>query len=294
LCGRAAYELANIYLARGDLDKAMEAFAEAGGSRDSSLAKKGNAKLAALEKLGKLRQPDSTGKVPAAARYAIAELFQFDLEAPDSAYYYYTELASAPDADSLVRPRAMLMAAIVARSGLRDAAKADSLFDLVIKKYEGTEFARRAQIEKDVEVTVVTPREAAERDFRAAEALTETDMVAAVKALYAVYKEHPGIEDVAARSLYAAAWYTDNNLHRKRAAMTLYEELCEKFPETDLCKLNAKPRITVARDSMEVRRKRREEAKTAEAAAADSTKITVPAPAGGGKDEDEDGEDDDL
>ncbi|MCL2183793.1 MAG: hypothetical protein FWB85_10035, partial [Chitinispirillia bacterium] len=130
-------------------------------------------------------------------------------------------------------------------------------------------YARRAQIELDVEVTVVTEREVAEREFRNAESMLENDPVEAVKAFYNVYVDHPGL-DIAARSLHAAAWYTDNILQRNRAALTLYEELCDKYPESRYCKSSASSRVSVARDSMEVRKKRREAAKAeAEASGAE-------------------------
>jgi hypothetical protein len=153
------------------------------------------------------------------------------------------------------------------------------LFRVVLKDYEGTAYARRAQIELDVEVTVVLRRELAEREFRAAEALTEADMVEAVKAFYNVYKIYYEL-DVAPKSLHAAAWYTDNSLHKNRAAMTLYEELCEKYPESKECKTSAEPRLAVARDSIAVRKKRREE--RAKAAAADSAVVKEPIPADSG------------
>jgi TolA-binding protein len=278
LCGRAHYELAYIYLLKGDLDLAVSAFELASRSEKSGMSDKARARMMALKKLRELREPDSSGNIPVAARYGIAEIFQFELEAPDSAYTYYMQLSGA-DADSSVRPRAVLMAAMLSRDALRDTAKADSLFRVVLKDYEGTAYARRAQIELDVEVTVVLRRELAEREFRAAEALTEADMVEAVKAFYNVYKLYHEL-DIAPKSLHAAAWYTDNSLQKKRAAMTLYEELCEKYPDSKECKTSAEPRLAIARDSIEVRKKRREE--RAKAAAADSATVKEPLPADSG------------
>jgi len=284
LCGRAHYEMANIYLLKGDLDLAMAAFELASQSEMSGMSDKAMARMMALKRLRELRTPDSSGNIPVGARYGIAEIFQFELEAPDSAYNYYMQLSGA-DADSSVRPRAVLMAAMLARDKLHDAATADSLFRVVLKDYEGTAYARRAQIELDVEVTVVLRRELAEREFRSAEALMEADMVEAVKAFYNVYKLYHEL-DIAPKSLYAAAWYTDNNLQKNRAAMTLYEELCEKYPESKECKTGAQPRLSVARDSIEVRKKRRaEKAKTeaaADSAAVDSSAVKELAPVDSG------------
>jgi len=256
LCGLASYELALIYQGSGELDLAEAEFGEASKFGSAALGNRAAARFAALKKLRELRTPDSTGRVPATARYSAAEIFRFELEAPDSAYAYYLELSADTAVDSTYRPRSLLAAAFVARNELGNTAGADSLLRVIISEYGGTEYARRAQIELDVEVTVVTRREMAERDFRAAEVLLESDAVEAVKAFYGVYQQYQDMA-IAPKSLYAAAWYTDNVLHKNRAAMTLYEELCGKYPESTYCKTDAAPRVAVARDSIEVRKRRR-------------------------------------
>jgi len=269
LCGQTSYALAEIYQDRGEYAKAEAAFEEA--ARILGAASRASMRLWALNRLKELRKPDPSGNVPAEARYSIAELFRFELESPDSAYIYYIELAADTAAADSIRPRSLLSAAFVARYQLGNTKRADSLFNVVVSEYGGTEYARRAQIELDVEITVITARELAEREFRNAESMLENNPVEAVKAFYNVYLDHPGMDDVAPRSLHAAAWYTDNLLGRNRAAMILYEELCEKYPESGYCKTSAAARLGIARDSIEVRRKRREAAKVeAEAVGAES------------------------
>jgi len=285
LCGRTSYELALIYLERGEYDKAAVALEEAGKVSGSPVASNASVRLWALKRLKELRTPDSSGRVSAEARYSVAELFRFELETPDSAYYYYMELSADTAADSL-RPRALLAAALVARYQMGNAARADSLLAAVISEFGGTEYARRAQIEMDVEVTVVTAREMAEREFRSAEALLENDAVEGVKAFYNVYTQYPDM-DIAPRSLHAAAWYTASVLQKNRAAMTLYEELCEKYPESVYCKTGAAPRLAVARDSIAVRRQRREAAKPAAGAAGRDTTAAKGGGAAGNADADD-------
>ena len=183
------------------------------------------------------------------------------------------ELAADTSADSTFRPRALLTAAMVAKYELPEAAaRADSLFGVVIGEYGGTEYARLAQIELDVEVTVVTRRETAELDFRAAEALLEGDAVEAVKAFYALYQAYRDLE-IAEKSLHAAAWYTDNVLQRNTAALALYEELCKEYPKSVYCKTSASSRVAVARDSIEVRKKRRAAEAEAAGAVADTAAV---------------------
>ncbi|MDR2577498.1 MAG: hypothetical protein LBC70_01620 [Chitinispirillales bacterium] len=271
LCGQAAYALGLIYQERGQFDRAEEAFAAAAGLEGSSAS----ARLWALKRLKELRTPDDSGQISPESRYMIAELFYFELETPDSAFVYFLELASAPDAESM-RPRSLLAAAVTARHRLGDIPTSDSLLNIILDEFQDTEYARRVQIELDVEITVVTARDRAERAFRAAEALVANSPVDAVKAFYDIHLEFPDLP-IAARGLHAAAWVTDNVLQRNRAAITLYEELCEKYSESEYCLRSAAPRVSIARDSMEVRRQRREAAQAAadSAAIGDSVSIGV-------------------
>jgi len=268
LCGRASYDLALIYQGLGDLDLAEAEFGEASKFSSTSVGSRASARFAALKRLRELRKPDSTGKIPPAARYSAAEIFLFDLDSPDSAYIYYLELSADASIDSSYRPASLLAAAFTARDGLKNAARGDSLLRVVAAEYGSTEYARRAQIELGAEVTVITRSEMAERDFRMAETLLESDAVEAVKAFYGVYQQYPDL-DIAPKSLYAAAWYTNNTLNKNRASMTLYEELCAKYPESAYCKENAAPRLAVARDSIEVRKRRRAAGGGSEGAAAE-------------------------
>jgi TolA-binding protein len=300
LCGRTAYELALIYQELGMFDKAAAEFEEAAKYKGLPIVGKVSARLWALNRLKELRKPDSLGNIPPVARFSIAELFRFELEIPDSAYIYYMELASDTSAGDSLRPRSLLSAAIVSKYQMEEAKRADSLLNVVIDEYTGTEYARRAQIEMDVEITVVTAREMAERDFRSAEAMLENDPVEAVKAFYEIHKRYPDL-DMAARSLHAAAWYTNHVLQRNRAAMTLYEELCEKYPKSEYCVSSATPRVTIARDSMEVRRQRRAEREaavsadtTGEAVLGDSVGVGVRGGVRGIDRDDGDDDDDDV
>jgi len=261
LCGRAHYELALLYqMNTGEYSLAMEAFEKASKLGDTEAMSKAALRAQALRRLFALRMGDSTGVVTPQARYSIAELFWLDLQEPDSAYFHYLELSNDTGADSLIRPRSLIMAASVLRNEMGETARSDSLLNHVIDEYPNSELAKRAQVEMDVEITVVTRRDLAERDFLAAEGLMESDMVEAVKAFYNVFKQYSDM-DIAPKSLHAAAWNTDNALQRNRAAMRLYEELCSRYPDSRYCTESAAPRLAAAKDTLEARRLLREKAK---------------------------------
>lgn len=254
--GRAYYELALLHqMNRGDYESAKAAYEEAKKAQDSSIAQTASRRVLALEKLKKLRSPDSTKTITVEDRYIIGELFQFDLDEPDSAFNQFMELANAQQGDSSVRPRAMSMAGLIARTDLFDTLRSDSLLKLVVKEYQGSEYARKAQELMGVPVTVVTRQEMAERDFREAEKLyyEKGDVVEAVKSYYDVYHKYQDL-DIAAKSLYAAAWHTDNDLQKNRVAMKLYEKLCDQYPQSEYCKNKAMPRLAIVKDTLEALR----------------------------------------
>lgn len=254
--GRAYYELALLHqMNRGDYESAKAAYEEAKKAQDSSIARTASRRVLALEKLEKLRNSDSTKSLTAQDRYIIGELFQFDLNEPDSAFNRFRELADAQLGDSTVRPRAMSMAALIARTDLNDTLRSDSLLKLVIKEYEGSDYARKAQELMGVPVTVITRQEKAEKDFRKAEKLyyEKGDVVEAVKNYYDVYNNFQDL-DIAAKSLYAAAWHTDNDLQKNRVAMKLYQKLCDQYPQSEYCESKAKPRLAIVKDTLEALR----------------------------------------
>ncbi|MFP4164090.1 MAG: tetratricopeptide repeat protein [Chitinispirillaceae bacterium] len=259
--GKAYFELALLHqMKRGDYEKAKEAYSEAQKAEDSFIAQTASKRVQALKKLKKLRNPDSNKTITAEDKYIIGELFQFDLEEPDSAFHQYTEVAQEQPSDTTLRPRALSMAALIARTDLKDTLRSDSLLELVIEEYENTGYARKAQELMDVPVSVITREEEAQRDFRNAEKLfyEEGDTVEAVKKYYNIYKKYSDLE-IAPKCLYAAAWHTDTDLEKNRVAMKLYEELCEKYPDSDYCTKNAQPRLAVAEDTLEAIRAAKEE-----------------------------------
>ena len=134
-----------------------------------------------------------------------------------------------------------------------DTVRADSLYALVADRYPHGEFARRALIElnKVSDTTATTRRELAAEAFRNAERkYTEgSDFKGAVQAFFNVYKEYPDL-DIAPKSLYVAAWLTDNDLRMKKSAKALYEKLCEKYPTSAYATQEAKPRIQTALDTL--------------------------------------------
>jgi TolA-binding protein len=223
-------------------------------SRDSARAafKRGNH---TADTVRKAPRPDSVKYVinRADTLYKIGELFYYDIDEPDSAMHQFLLCAADSSADSIHRPKALCAAAYIAKHVLRDTVRADSLFTLVLQRYPENDNVRRIahELKNIPDSMVMTRKGRAAAAFRVAETkyIDESDIKGAVQAFFNIYKEYPDLE-IAPKSLFAAAWLTDNELHKKKAAKALYERICERFPNSIYCTAEAKPRVQVALDTM--------------------------------------------
>ncbi|MDO5576214.1 MAG: tetratricopeptide repeat protein, partial [Fibrobacter sp.] len=259
IAAKAFYRLALIYQKQlKDYGKAGDMFTMASKMRDSSSMAMAKVRLSAMERLKALREQKDSLKTE--RDFKIGEVFLFELDEPDSAYSQFMTLIKENGNDTEFVQKALCLAAIVARDGLKDTLRADSLFKVVIAAYPSSEFAKKAQEEMNVAVTVKTVKDSAMEAFRNAEKMLyqeNANVKDAVQAFYDVYREYPEIEDVAAKSLFAAAWATDVILQKNVTAKSLYEKICEKYPESEYCTREAQPRLKIVADTLGAIEKRR-------------------------------------
>ena len=170
---RALYELALLYQKKkNDMENADKYFSLSSRSIDTLSREISKKRISALERLNKLREGKDSLDGPLVSRkYKIAELFKYELDVPDSAYYHYLELTKDSTADSEFVSRAISAAAFVARDELKDTLRADSLFKLLISRFPATELAKDAQKQLGVKVTIKTRQDSAYEAFCRAEDL---------------------------------------------------------------------------------------------------------------------------
>lgn len=249
--GKAFYKLGLLYQKKKeDYKTAEKYFLSASKVKDTNTTIPASRFIKAMALLKKLRNEKDS--LPRYVRnYKIGELFRFELEEPDSAYRQFVEISKDTSADSQVVPRSLCVAALIARDDLKDTVRADSLLRYIVKTFPVSEFARRAQEELKLPVTVKTQRDSAQQLFLKAERLYFDDQkfVEAVQAYYDVYKKYPKL-DIAPKSLYVSALISDIELQKHVTAMKLYKKLCEKYPESDYCTKEAKPRVKFAEDTL--------------------------------------------
>ena len=262
IISRAWFELAQLYQKKkGNYKEALKYYRLVSERtvKDSLVTPLATARMKAINQIGDLRKriaARDTGVKRTAGLYKIGELFYYELDECDSACGEFRGLTKDTLVDSLFFPKAIFAAALIEREQLNDTVHSDSLFKLLIARFPGTDYSRRAQEEMRLPSVTRTRKDLAAEAFRDAEKVYffDNDTKAAVKAYYNVYKKYPDL-DVGPKSLYAAAWITDNELQKKKIAKSLYEKICERYPKSGYCKNEAQPRIKVVLDTLEALRR---------------------------------------
>jgi len=262
---KALLQLALIYQkTKEDYKKAQSYYKLASMARDTGVKKAAARKLSAIEKLDTLRAAQHKNDSLRSKRiYAIGELFRFELEEPDSAFEQFMLISRDSASDTALVPKAISFAAHIARDELHDTARGDSLFRLLVTLYPASEYAKIGQRELNLPVTVMTRQDSALTAYHEAERFfyIENDVKGAIQAFFRISNVYPEL-DIAAKSLFAAAYFSDNILLKKKTAKTLYERVCSKFPETIYCTEQAKPRMKIVVDTLaNLDRLRKENAK---------------------------------
>jgi TolA-binding protein len=262
IISKAWFELGQLYQKRKGNYKEAQKYYKLVAERtvqDSSVTSLAAARMKAINQIVDLRKriaARDTGLKRTACHYKIGEQFFYELDEPDSACCEFSCLTRDSVIDSTFFPKALFAAGRIEREQLNDTARSDSLYRLVIARFPGTAYSRRAQEELRLSTVAKTRKEESIEAFRDAEKIYffDNDPKAAVQAYYNVYKKYPDM-DIGPKSLYAAAWITDNELQKKKIAKSLYEKICERYPESGYCKNEAKPRIKVVLDTLEALRR---------------------------------------
>ncbi|MBN1980013.1 MAG: tetratricopeptide repeat protein [Chitinivibrionales bacterium] len=186
--------------------------------------------------------------------YKLGEVYWLNLQEPDSALKQFTTIASDRTADSASVMKSLYAQAWIHRFIKRDTLTSDSLYRKIIQRYPSSLVAQKSQRDIGQVVTVETRQDSAKRAFIEAERLyfEEHDPVAAVNAYYRVSKKYRDIADVAAESIYAAAWICDVVLSKNQKAFELYKMLCDSFPTSALCVNAAILKVKVVEDTLKI------------------------------------------
>lgn len=174
----------------------------------------------------------------------IAELFLFKLSEVDSAVKRLTTVIEEAEDTARVM-RATYARAFIYDEFKGDEEKAEELYKEIIEKYPNTEYAKQAQANMGMRVTIKTPEDQAKERYLHAESLwtvaseTPLDKMDLVDSAYAaafaafdsVYQEFPNTE-TGVQALYMKAIYFQMNPERLDSAMAVYRDLYSNHSAT--------------------------------------------------------------
>jgi tetratricopeptide (TPR) repeat protein len=250
---KAFYQLGLIYqLKMKDYKKAKEYYSLAAAGTDTVARPNALRKVTAMKKLDSLRNVKGAADTLRERRLMmIGEILRFDLEEPDSASEEYLGIYADTTINRDLAAKALTSAAFITKDELRDSVKADSLFRVILDKYPVSMYAKIAQKEMNLPLTVLTRSDSAYIAYKEAEELIydKNDIKGAIQAYYALAKKYSEL-DIAPKALYAAAWYSDNVLEKKSTAKTLYEKICELYRTSIYCSTSADQKIKTLRDTL--------------------------------------------
>lgn len=176
--------------------------------------------------------------------FMIAEIFLLKLSEADSAVARLTNLIEKAE-DSATVMRASYARAFVYDEFLNDPDTAEELYKEIIEKYPNTEYAKQAQANLGMNVTMKTREDEARERYMVAESLwtvasevplNKMDLVdsaysTAFAAFDSVYREYPQTQS-GIQALYMKAVYFQMNPNRLDSAVAVYRELLAKHSQT--------------------------------------------------------------
>ena len=176
--------------------------------------------------------------------FQIAELFLFKLSEVDSAIARLTNIIESTD-DSAKVLRASYARAFIYDEFKGDEDTAEELYKEVIEKFPNTEYAKQAQVNLGMKVTMKTPDDEAREMYMRAESLwtiaseMPLDQMDQVDTAYAtafymfdsLYHQYPETE-AGIQALYMKAIYFQMNPERLDSAAAVYRVLRDKHSRT--------------------------------------------------------------
>ncbi|MBR4558882.1 MAG: tetratricopeptide repeat protein [Fibrobacter sp.] len=205
------------------------------------------------------------------SEFLIAELFLFKLDEVDSAITRLDNVIKE-SGDSARTLRAIYAKAFIYDEYMHDPDAAEEIYKEIIEKYPDTEYAKQAQVNLGMRVTLKTREDLAKEKYMEAESLwtiaseMPLDQMDLVDSAYAraftrfdsLYQEYPETQS-GVQALYMKAIYFQMNPERVDSTMRTYKELRDKYGQTPWGKQAAKmmnSRLTITDKDLERLRKR--------------------------------------
>lgn len=205
------------------------------------------------------------------SEFQIAELFLFKLSEVDSAIQRLNDIIVKAD-DSIQVLRASYARAFIYDEFKNDPDQAEILYKEIIEKYPNTEYAKQAQVNLGMRVTVKTNEDLAYERFLKAESLwlaaenIPLEKMAEVDSAYrqaftayeALYQDYPETQS-GIQALFMKGIFYEMNPNTKDSAVFVFRELRSKYGQTAWGKeadRRLQTRVTITDDELKRLRQR--------------------------------------
>lgn len=236
------YEKAVVYYDSSFLSRSVSSYGQDSRERRDALKRL----LAMRSQNDDARKKDSIPDMSSFfnSEFQIAELFLFKLSESDSALARLTTIIEESN-DSVRVLRAIYAKAFIYDEFMNDPDSAEELYKEIIEKYPDTEYAKQAQVNLGMRVTLKTREDVAKERYMAAESLwtiaseMPLDQMDLVDSAYAnafvqfdsLYQQYPETQS-GIQALYMKAVYFQMNPERVDSAMAVYRTLRQQHGQT--------------------------------------------------------------
>ena len=265
---RVDYEKAVVYYDSSFISRTISKWGQESRERRDALKR-----LIAMRNQNDKERQDSIPNVDNffKSEFLIAELFLFKLSEVDSAIARLNTVIEN-SGDSVKTLRATYAKAFIYDEYMHDPDAAEEIYKEIIEKYPETEYAKQAQVNLGMRVTLKTREDLAKDRYMEAESLWTVasemplDQMDSVDSAYvrafnrfdSLYQEYPETQ-AGIQALYMKAMYFQMNPERVDSTMQTYKLLRDKYGQTPWGKQAAKMmngRLTMTDQDLERLRKR--------------------------------------
>jgi TolA-binding protein len=184
-------------------------------------------KEAAPKAIKQSLSPDTLRSILANNTYELASLFFIQINNNDSAIAWYQHLIDDYPASGYI-PRSLYALSEIERSR-GDTVAVDSLYTLILSRYDTTEYARMVKVNRGMEVDSVA-QDSAQIDYRLAESLLfADDTTGALRSYSGVAEKYPK-SPIAAKAMYTVGWILENYYSLNDSAYYWYKRLMKEYP----------------------------------------------------------------
>lgn len=230
-----ADSLAKLTLQDDQLQNVQQQNPQQGRTRNFGSTKSNERTTSDTKKSAPLKAPvrptisgDSINVLLSKIKFDLGNLFYTDLDRPDSAFFYYTDLIENYELKSQ-KPQVLYSLANYYLS--RDSVKADSLLNYIYDNYRSESIVNAAaEILKKPKIDF--KYDPAKDLYREAEILMQKDEVkSSLQKFLAIFEKYP-VSEYAAKSLLAGGYLLEEKLKLMDSAAVVYDSLVTKYPKT--------------------------------------------------------------